>query len=281
MAKKRKISLFFLPFVAAIPLVLWGVLQDTITRNIGPTGWSIGMGVLVAVVVAASLLPVGGLLVSVFGGGGYNYFWGSGKKAKEILVNGRSAKAPVVGIGEHSGGGTLTINNQPVLNLTLQIDDDYNQPYQTSFDVLIPRSAVPQFQPGAMFAVRVDLNDPQMVVFDPEGMSRIQGMAGAGAQPSVGGKTWTEADRVLLKQDGKDGMAKILVVEDTGRSEDFNPVVRLSYEVYLPGEEPYNVTKEVPMPTAYVQQLKNVIGKTFPARVHPKDKTKISVNITF
>jgi hypothetical protein len=132
-----------------------------------------------------------------------------------------------------------------------------------------------------MFAVKIDPANPQRVVIDPEGASRMRSSVAADGRPTVGGKDWTEADHVLLKQDGKDGMAKILNIEDTGKSEDFNPVVRLSYEVYLPGEEPYNVTKEVPMPTSYVQQLKTVIGKTFPARIHPHDREKLSVNITF
>lgn len=278
--KKRRRSLFFLPFIMVVPLVLWNILGEQITRYIGPTGWNIGLIVFIVLMVVASILPFVGMMVNVFGGGGYNYFWGSGKKAKAVLLNGRSAKATVVGIGEHSGGGTLTVNDQPVLNLKLQIDDDYKQPYETSFDVLIPRSAVPQFQPGAMLAVKIDPENPQNVVFDKEGMGDIQS-APAGGKPTVGGKDWTEADRVLLKQDGRDGMAKLLGVDDTGKSEEFNPVVALSYEVYLSGEEPYSFTKEVAMSTEIVHKLRTVIGKTFPARVHPKDKTKISVNITF
>jgi len=278
---KRRMMLFWLPFVAAVPLVLWNVFHLQIMRYIGNTGWTIGLVVLIVAVVACSILPFVGMLGSVFGGGGYNYFWGSGKKAQTALVNGRSAKATIVGIGEHSGGGTLTINNQPVLNLRLQIDDGYKQPYETSFDVLIPRSAVPQFQPSAMFAVKIDPADPQKVVFDKEGMGDIQGASAGGGKPTVGGKGWTKADRVLLKQDGKDGMAKLLGVEDTGKSEDFNPVVALSYEVFLPGEEPYSFTKEVAMSTEIVKKLRTVVGKTFQARVHPKDKTKISVDITF
>lgn len=286
MAKKRRTGLlFFLPFLAAIPIILVSVFEKQIKLGFdglgmnGSTWWTVLLVVAIASVVVLSILPFVGALGGLFGGG-YNYFWGSGKKAQAILANGRSAKATVVGIGEHSGGGTLTINDQPVLNLTLEIDDEYNKPYQTSFDVIVPRSAVPQFQPGVAFAVKVDPADPQKVVIDAEGAKKLQGTV-AGAQPTVGGKGWTKADHVLLKQDGKDGMAKLLGADDTGRSEDFNPVVKMTYEVYLPGQEPYTFSKEVAMPSHLVKQIQPVIGKTFSCRVHPKDRTKINVNITF
>jgi len=277
MARKRKMRLFFLPFIMIVPLILWNVLNEQIISYIGQRGWDIGMVVFIVCMVAASILPFVGTLASVFGGGGYNYIWGGGKKAQAALAGGRSASATVVGIGEHSGGGTLTINNQPVLNLKLQIDDNYQKPYEVSFDVLMPRTAVPQFQPGAAFAVKVDPADPQRGVLDPEGASSF----GASGKPVVGGEGWTELDRTLLKRDGKDGMAKLLGVDDTGKSEDFNPVVLMTYEVYLPGEEPYTFSKEVPMPTQLVKKIQTVIGKTFSTRVHPKDREKMHVNITF
>lgn len=278
--KKRRLSLFFLPFIMVVPLVLWNIFQQQITGYIGEPAWNVGLIVFIVLVVAGSILPFITAFSSFFGGG-YSFFWGGSKKGREILTNGRAATATVIGIGENSGGGTLTINDQPVLNIRLQIDDGYRQPYEVSFDTIVPRSAVPQFQPGVAFAVKVDPNDPQKVVLDPEGASKFQGSSAAGSTPTVGGKGWTQLDHTLLERDGKDGVAKVLSVEDTGRSEDFNPLVRVSYEVFIPREEPYTVTKDIPMPTQYVQQLRQVVGKSFPCRVHPKDPQKIQVNITF
>ncbi len=275
--KKKGLWIFFLPFVMPFILVLWNILADQITAYIGSTVWNIGLVVLFVLVFAVPLLPFFRIF-SLFGGG-YNYFWGAGKKAKEVLLNGRSAKATVISIGENSGGGTMTINNQPVLNLKLLIDDGYRKPYQTSFDLIVSRSAVPQFQPGAMFAVKVDLADPKKVVFDPEATSSVT--TSVDSRSNIGGDDWTQLDRTLLKQDGVNAMAKLLGVDDTGRSEDFKPVVKLTYEVYLPGKEPYTFSKNIPISTAIVQKLKTAVGKTFPARIHPKDRTKMHVDITF
>jgi hypothetical protein len=283
--KKSRFGLLFaLPFIAAIPIVIWGALETEIKKLIGKQWWEGLMPVFIVLVVLCSLLPFIGVFKGLLGmKGGFNFFWGSGKKAKEILSTGKSATATLVALGESSQGGTVTINDQPYLNLKLQIDDGYKQPYEVSLDTVIPRSAVPQFQPGASFKVKIDPADPNTVVFDAQGTESYvnSGAVQSVQQPTVGGKNWTQLDRTLLERDGKDGVAKVLSIEDTGRSEDFNPLVRVSYEVFIPREEPYTVTKDIPMPTQYVQQLRQVVGKSFPCRVHPQDPQKIQVNITF
>lgn len=286
MAKKKSFFglMFALPFIAAIPIVIWGVFETQIKNLIGK-GWYEGLlPVFIVLIVICSILPFLGMFKGLFGmKGGFNFFWGSGKKAQEILSTGKSATATLVAIGESSQGGTVTINDQPYLNLRLQIDDGYRVPYEVSIDTIVPRSAIPQFQPGASFKVKVDPADPNTVVYDSQATDAYvsSGAAQREAMPTVGGKGWTQLDHTLLERDGKDGVAKVLSIEDTGRSEDFNPLVRVSYEVFIPREEPYTVTKDIPMPTQYVQQLRQVVGKSFPCRIHPQDSQKIQVNITF
>ena len=281
MTKRKAILTFLLPLLGSTPILLLAMFEERIVEYFGRTWWTVLLGVSIAAMVVLSLLPFSAMFKGLFGGKGFNFFWGAGRKAKEIQANGRPASAILVEIGENSGGGTITINDQPYLNLKLQIDDGHSQPYEVSFDTVVPRSAMPQFQPGAMFPVRVDNNDPQTVVYDPEGATRVRAVAASDGFPTVGGEGWTEADRVLLEQEGKDGMVKVLGVEDTGRSEDLEPVVNMTYEAYLPGEEPYTFSKELAMPTKIAQNAKTVVGKTFPARVHPYDGTKMRVDITF
>ena len=60
----------------------------------------------------------------------------------------------------------VTVNNQPYLNLTLEVDDGSRAPYVVSFDTVIPRAAVPRFQPDALIRLKVDPNDTQQVVID-------------------------------------------------------------------------------------------------------------------
>lgn len=72
-------------------------------------------------------------------------------------------------LAENSGGGVVTVNDQPYLNVTLEVDGGSRAPYVVSFDAVIPRAAVPQFQPDALIRLKVDPNDPQQVVVDWSG----------------------------------------------------------------------------------------------------------------
>jgi len=279
MAKKRIAKLFFLPFLAAVPIILLAGFETRIVAMIGRTGWSIAMAIGMGVIVIFSLIPFGSVLKGFFGGkGGYSFFWGRGKTAQSILAGGRPATATLLAIDESSRGGTITINDQPFLNLRLQVNDGERPPYEISFDTIIPRTAVPQFQPGATFPVKVDAADPNLVVFDSGTQA---GNTAADGKPTVGGEDWTEADNALLKKEGLDGMAKVTAVEDTGKSRNFQPLVRVSYEVFIPRQEPYTVTKDLAIPTHLVQPLRGVIGRSFPARIHPVDHTKMHIDITF
>jgi hypothetical protein len=189
-------------------------------------------------------------------------------------------------IGESGIGGTMTINDQPYLNLQLEVRDGNTPPYTISLDTIIPRSAVPQFQPGAMIPIKIDPIDPQKIAINWSGETNAgpqsaTSATAAGSQPVGNIDEWTQSDNTLLEQQGIDGSAKLLSIEDTGKSENFNPVVKISYEIRARDIDTYTFSKEVPLPTQTINLLKGVIRKSFPARIHPHDRTKIKVNVTF
>jgi hypothetical protein len=271
---KRFMFAFFLPFLGAIPLVLVGVFEEPITDSLGYGTWNIMMIIAVVLVVGLSLFPFLRLFKGMFGGpGSYNFFWGRGKAAQEILASGKSATAILISIGENSEGGVVTINDQPLLNLVLNISFGHGQPYEVSFNTIVPRAAIPQFQPGVQFAVKVDPLNNNNVVFDQKKQSAVK-------KPVIGGKNWTDTDRMLLESSGIDGMAKMLSFDDTGRMEELKKVFTIVYEVYIPGKEPYQFNKEIPVPAESSILMQSAVGKTFKARIHPTDKEKIVVDIT-
>ena len=162
-------------------------------------------------------------------------FFGGSRETRRILSTGRSALAMVSQIGESSIGGTTTINDQPYLNLQLEVRDGNTLPYTVEMDTIIPRSAVPQFQPGAMIPIKIDPNDPQKIAINWSGQAgggqqSATSAAAPGSQPVGNIDEWSQSDNTLLDQQGIDGTAKLLSVEDTGKSENFNPVVKISYE---------------------------------------------------
>ncbi len=238
------------------------------------------------------------LMISVFGGV-FKNLPGLNKEARKLMIQGRPGRATVLSIGETSQG-TVTVNEQPYLHLELQIFDGSTPPYQVGIDTIVPRYAVPQFQPGASIPVRIDTMDKNKVIIDwsepsspsspssqpsspvpPPGDSPSSPSIRA-EMPTVGNVSdWTTMDDVLLRQDGIDGRARIMGVEPTGKSKGYEPLVKMTYEVTAPGMETYSFSKEVPIPNQYIPQLQNCIGRAYNCRIHPKDKTRIKVDITF
>lgn len=66
------------------------------------------------------------------------------------------------------GGVVVAVNDQPYLNLQVRVEGGFRTEYDGSFDTVIPRSVLPQFQPGAVIPVKVDAEDPQKVVIDSD-----------------------------------------------------------------------------------------------------------------
>jgi hypothetical protein len=276
MAKQFKLG-FIGGILIWVPVVLVAVFERPIVAFMGRPGW-------IVLLVAFCL---GGIALEIFpffggGPGSYYFFWGKGRKAKGILASGRQARARLLAVGENSGGGTITINDDPYLNLRLEIDDGVNKSYEVSLDTVISRYIVPQFQPGASFPVRVDIANSKNIVYDSnqaalDGSSIIL----QGTKPQISGLTRTPEETEAVHKKGIKATAKITAVEPTGKSHDFKPLVRVDYEVTVPGEKPYMVEAELPIPSHMVEQFKEVIGRVFPAKVHPEDRNKISVDITF
>jgi hypothetical protein len=274
--KMRKAVLWgvLLPFIGAIPIVIIATNEEWIVENYGISTFNTLMPVCIVLCIVLSMLPFIGMFSKLFSSGGYRMFWGRGKAASAILLSGKEAMATVVGLGEHSGGGTLTINDQPVLNLVMSIKQGSLQPYEVKMDILIPRSQVPQFQPGAIFPVKVDMEDPNKVVLDMKRLGDIK-------KPRIGGKGWSAMDRELTEKSGKEAMVDIVSIEDTGKSEDFKPVIKMTYDVHKIGETVYRLEKELAVQSEMIEKMRTVVGKSFKAKVHPYDKEKVSIDIVF
>ncbi|UCE26064.1 MAG: hypothetical protein JSW52_06775 [Candidatus Coatesbacteria bacterium] len=163
--KTKTIALLMVISVA--PLICWIFVPFWVPAVLGPPAyeWLDTSSGPVIITIALLLLPfvVGGFIF-------FGMFFGASaplrratRETRRVLATGRPAKAVVKRISESSLGATVTINDQPYLNLTLEIHDEYSDPYVVSFDTIVPRAEVPQVQPGAEIAVKVDPMDPEKV----------------------------------------------------------------------------------------------------------------------
>jgi len=153
-------------FAGIMVLVIAGT-QELLPRIMRPDAYArfaagYGDDLVIGVTVTLFITYVFAYVIAVFIGPALSFF-GGGPATRRILKYGRPATAVIKSIGESSQGGVITVNDQPYLNLILEVNDGARAPYVVSLDTIIPRFAVPQFQPGAVIAVKVDPNDTEKI----------------------------------------------------------------------------------------------------------------------
>jgi hypothetical protein len=163
---RRRFALgMILAFVSWVPFMIWQSSVDWGPAVLGEATYQRIMSTHVVQVaaVAASvgifLTALSILLRPVFGA------WKGIRDQAKIRAVGVPAQAVVRSIGE-SSQGTVTVNTQPLLALTLEINDGYGAPYAVSFETIVPRYALPRVQPGDTIPVKIDPNDRQRVAVD-------------------------------------------------------------------------------------------------------------------
>lgn len=256
------------------------------TWNVERLSESIGMVWWAVIFVAGILvLPLAAIVAIRRSSSKTVSFMGATKRSREIQSSGRSATATVLSIGEISPGRSVSVGGQPYLRLVLRVDDQIRPPYDVTVDTIIAHYQLAQFQPGAMVAVMVDPDDPQAVVIASTG-ARTRSIGDANesvpdAVPVIVAEGWSQTDLIKLERDGKHGLAKVVAAAATGRFDGSNAIEQIDYEILLPGEEPYAVSKQVGLPPSAVPQIESTIGKSFPVTVHPDDPEKIRIAFTF
>jgi hypothetical protein len=154
-----------LVFVAWAPIIIWQSSSGWGPKLLGAARYEAIMAThavqAAAVVSAAGMFLAGMYLIlrPVF-----DVFRGMSARAK-LRATGLPGRATVLSIGELSGG-TVTVNDQPLLSLTLEVESSFGDPYVVAFETVVPRYAVPRVQPGEKVPVKIDPNDRQRVAVD-------------------------------------------------------------------------------------------------------------------
>jgi hypothetical protein len=183
----------------------------------------------------------------------------------------------------------VTINNNPRIRLTVTVYTKDLEPYETkitdTFSIIdLPRR-------GSIYYAKIDSTNQHNVVLlrrsDAEQymdeLRYIMENKLAGHNGTLPGSRLIDTrvgkngvTQPITEQDTlhwQKGTARILSVQDTGKSSDFKPVVILVLEVFTPGMDAYTVEKEITLPTAVVKRL--VQGTTLYVKINPDDPDNI------
>ncbi len=275
MTLSRFFKLFIPLYLGCIPLVVVAIAEQNITEKHGPQAYESILGGALAIFALAAITPAVLIIWHLFLGKKLRllFFWGKGKSAKKILKEGYESVAKIITVSDRCDGLIVTVNDQPVVSFYLQIKDKNNSNYYVSTETLISRADMPFFQKGRELPVRICNDDPDKIVFDLNKWQQAQ-------KSYVFNDRWTDNDRLLVAQQGKKAKVKIIAVEDTGKSKNFQAVVKILFEVLLTNNHTYPSETEFPVPEDKLSLILSSKEKFFFANVHPHDKEKVIIDFS-
>jgi len=259
---ERKFHVAHLYF-GALPVLLW-LAVGFILEGLGIITEADNVVVILVLAAVAVFFSLIASAVLIFRGL-RSAFGGTRRYLEE---HGRRATGVVLEVGESGSGGIMTVNDNPVLNVRFEVHDGSRTPYEVALDLVVPRFAVPQVQPGNVLPLKVHPENPQRLMID---------WAAEDVPPLRVGIAFSEDEERLLKSGGREGTAQLLSMEDTGRSENFLPVCCVKMIVTLPGEEPYDNEVEIPLPPSAVELIRESLGGSVPCVVNPDDKRRVKL----
>jgi hypothetical protein len=158
-----------------------------------------------AFVTTGIALSIAGLVFYLIG----RQLGGLAGLTKHMRASGLPGTATVVGVSDTG----VTVNNDPVAALTLDVAVGDGIPYRVETRQLVSRMAVGSLQPGTRLPVLVDPNDKNQVFVDFSGGA----VTSAGSAPAVAGIPGAKvgsAAELLAK--GRRGTAVITAMQDMG-----------------------------------------------------------------
>jgi hypothetical protein len=260
-----------------------------------PAKWLIITAVLELVV--AGVFFVIGSMVPIVRGGFYLtaailgvlslglLFWGrkwsaAAAEADRIKAQGVAGTATITGMRQTG----VTLNEQPQVELQLQVTTQMHGPYQATVKEYVPLMMLGTLTSGRPLPVKVDPANPQRVIIEWEsagGMGMpMPGMQPAGAQPGgfTGAPVEDPADaKKRLLATGVPGTAKVISSAPTGQTDgEGRPVYSMMLEINVDGRPPMQGPAVVGVPHERADQLE--AGDTVPIKADPNNPGVMAVD---
>jgi hypothetical protein len=193
--------------------------------------------------------------------------FGNKKKKERILTDGISAQAVVIDVADTG----VTINDNPRVKLTLQVQPEGDAPFEATKKVTVSRVEIPR--PGDKYFVRYDPADPSEVEFDTAKMSQVN--ASAREEVAQAAAATVPSD---LQTSGILGRGSCVEVQknDIGQLVDVQMTVGVRL---VDGTPPYRTTARVSLTHENAAMI--TPGQTmFTVRADPNDHQRIAVSLS-
>lgn len=86
----------------------------------------------------------------------------AGRQTQQLLMTGLPGTAQVIQLND----GGMRVNDNPMVNMVLQVTSQQHGTYQATVQSIIPLIKLAQVQPGQIVNVKIDPSNPQNVAID-------------------------------------------------------------------------------------------------------------------
>lgn len=248
-------------------------------------------GVFLVIGLSNDLLRGGFLLTAAFLGlTGLGLFlwgrrWAKGyKDAQQLRTSGVPGQATIQGMRQTG----VYLNEQPQIELNLQVQTQMHGPYQVTVREYVPLMLLGTLSSGRPLPVKVDPADPQKLVIEWEG-AMSGGMPGMGMgagmpvspPPSADTTQYDpearKAEKERLLATGVAGRATVTSARATGEVDsEGRPVYDLMLTIEIPGQQPMQGPARTGVPPERVSELE--AGDTVAIKSDPANPTAMTID---
>ena len=228
--------------------------------------------------LTAAILGVTGIGLFLWG-----WRWARGyKEAQRLRMSGVPGQATILGMRQTG----VYLNEQPQIELNLQVQSEMHGPYQVTVREYVPLMLLATLGSGRPLPVKVDPADPQKLVIEWEN-AMSGGMAGVGAAmpmtlPASADSTQHDpearkAEKERLLATGVAGKATVTSARATGGIDsEGRPVYDLMLTIEIPGRPPMQGPARTGVPPERISQLE--AGDTVAIKSDPANPTSMTID---
>ena len=207
--------------------------------------------------------------------------WARGyKEAQRLRMSGVPGQATILGMRQTG----VYLNEQPQIELNLQVQSEMHGPYQVTVREYVPLMLLATLGSGRPLPVKVDPADPQKLVIEWEN-AMSGGMAGVGAAmtpPASADSTQYDpearkAEKERLLATGVAGKATVTSARATGGTDsEGRPVYDLMLTIEIPGRPPMQGPARTGVPPERISQPE--AGDTVAIKSDPANPTSMTID---
>lgn len=210
--------------------------------------------------------------------------WARGyHEAQRLRASGVPGQAQILSMRQTG----VYMNEQPQIQLNLQVQTEMHGPYQTTVTEYVPLMLLGTLSRGRPLPVKVDPADPQNLVIEWEsamsggmpmgGLQAGMAAAPASADTSQEDPAVRKAEKERLLATGVAGRATVVSARATGTTDsEGRPVYDLVLTIQVPGQQPMQGPARTGVPPDRVDQLE--AGDTVAIKSDPANPTVMTID---